>query len=200
MGLVHIYCGDGKGKTSAACGLAVRMAGRGNHVVIARFLKTDDSGEVETLKQISNIHIIPCEKEFGFIFAMDDETKKEAAEFNTELFQKAVQTTLEWCKGNACSVQDESTDQVESDGQDKCAAQSQCLLVLDEIMAAVNFHMVPEALVLEFLKNKPENLEVVLTGRDPSEQMQEMADYISEVKKVRHPFEKGISARIGIEY
>ena len=188
MGLIHIYCGDGKGKTSAACGLAVRMAGRGNHTVIARFLKTDDSGEVETLKQISNIHVIPCEKEFGFIFAMDEETKKEAAEFNTELFQKAIQKAIELCEGNACADQNE------------CGEQKQCLLVLDEIMAAMNFHIVPEALVLEFLKNKPENLEVVLTGRDPSEQMQELADYISEIKKVRHPFEKGISARIGIEY
>ena len=179
MGLVHIYCGDGKGKTSAACGLAVRMAGRGNQVVIARFLKTDDSGEVEALKQLSGISLIPCEKEFGFVFAMDEETKKEAAAFNTELFHKAVEKAQEISQ---------------------TCGQAPCLLVLDEIMAAVNLQMVPETEVLEFLQSRPENLEVVLTGRDPSEAMQSMADYISEMKMVRHPFEKGISARIGIEY
>ena len=179
MGLVHIYCGDGKGKTSAACGLAVRMAGRGNSVVIARFLKTDDSGEVEVLKHLPKVHLIPCEKEFGFVFTMDDETKREAAKFNTGLFQKAVETAIE---------------------QSTQSKDAPCLLVLDEIMAAVNLKMVPENQVLEFLKERPENLEVVLTGRDPSDELQAMADYISEVKKIRHPFEAGISARIGIEY
>ena len=179
MGLVHIYCGDGKGKTSAACGLAVRMAGRGNSVVIARFLKTDDSGEVEILKHLPKVHLIPCEKEFGFVFRMDDETKKQAAEFNTGLFQKAVKTAIEQ------SVQSKDAP---------------CLLVLDEIMVAVNYNMVSEEQVLAFLKERPANLEVVLTGRNPSEQMQSVADYISEIKKIRHPFESGISARIGIEY
>lgn len=179
MGLVHIYCGDGKGKTSAACGLAVRMAGRGNSVVIARFLKTDDSGEVEILKHLPHVHLIPCEKEFGFVFAMDEETKKEAAVFNTGLFHRAVKEAIEQCAQ---------------------AGDAPCLLVLDEIMAAVNLKMVPEDQVLAFLRERPENLEVVLTGRGPSDEMQAMADYISEIRKIRHPFEAGISARIGIEY
>lgn len=177
MGLVHIYCGDGKGKTSAAIGLAVRMAGRGNAVTIARFLKTDDSGEVMALGAVSGIHMIPCEKEFGFVFAMDEETKKAAAEYNTELFKKAVSEAIIMCK---------------------CSGNG--LLVLDEIMAAMNLGMVPEEMVLEFLDHRPENLEIVLTGRDPSERIEEKADYISEVKKIRHPYENGISARIGIEY
>ena len=66
MGLIHIYCGDGKGKTSAAIGLAVRAAGRGRKIVIARFLKTEDSGEVEVLKKLPEITLIPCEQQFGF--------------------------------------------------------------------------------------------------------------------------------------
>lgn len=197
MGLVHIYCGDGKGKTSAACGLAVRMAGRGNQVVIARFLKTDDSGEVEVLKQIPGIHVIPCEEEYGFVFAMDEETKKRAAAFNTQLFKRAVEKTMEVCSrcGQNAFAEGELCEEAPL-GE----SQTQCLLVLDEIMAAVNYGMVPEKLVLEFLNSRPDNLEVVLTGRDPSEHMQNAADYISEIRKVRHPFEKGISARIGIEY
>ncbi len=177
MGLVHIYCGDGKGKTTAAVGLAVRMAGRGNTVVVARFLKTDDSGEVTALRSIPGIQVIPCEKEFGFVFAMDADTRKEAAEYNTKLFEKAVREAVSTCE---CSKNG--------------------LLVLDEIMAAMNLGMVPEEMVLEFLARRPENLEVVLTGRDPSEMIAGKADYISEIRKVCHPYEKGISARIGIEY
>lgn len=78
MGLVHIYCGDGKGKTSAAIGLAVRAAGSGRRVVIARFLKTDNSGEVEILKRLPEVTLIPCRKNFGFVRSMDEETKKSA--------------------------------------------------------------------------------------------------------------------------
>lgn len=173
MGLVHIYCGDGKGKTSAAVGLAVRMAGRGKSVVVSRFLKTDDSGEVLVLNSIPQIMVIPCEKTFGFVFSMDEETRKEAAAYNTELFHRAVSLAKENQAG---------------------------LLVLDEIMAAMNYGMIPENEVLEFLQHRPETLEVVLTGRNPSERILAEADYISEVKKIRHPYEKGISARIGIEY
>ena len=90
MGLVHIYCGDGKGKTSAAIGLAVRAAGSGRRVVIARFLKTDNSGEVEILKRLPEVTLIPCRKNFGFVRSMDEETKKECADYNRNLFFEAV--------------------------------------------------------------------------------------------------------------
>ena len=171
MGLVHIYCGDGKGKTSAAAGLAVRAVGYGKKVVIARFLKNDESGEAKTLKEIPSVHVIPCRETFGFVFQMDEETKKKAAAYNKRLFEEAKDLSV-------------TAD----------------LLILDEIMAAVNYGMVPEELVISFLKSRPEQLEVVLTGRDPSDRLKEEADYISEIRKVRHPFDKGISAREGIEY
>lgn len=171
MGLVHIYCGDGKGKTSAAIGLAVRAAGRGKRVVAARFLKTDDSGEVEALKKIPEITVIPCEKTFGFVSAMDEETKREAAAYNQDLFLRAVQM-----------------------------ARGQDMLVLDEIMAAVNYGMIPEANVLELLKCRPEGLEIVMTGRNPAEALLKEADYVSEIVKRRHPYDRGILARKGIEY
>ena len=91
MGLVHIYCGDGKGKTSAAIGLAVRAAGRGRRVVLARFLKTDNSGEVEILKRLPEVTLIPCRKNFGFVRSMDEETKKECADYNRNLFLEAAE-------------------------------------------------------------------------------------------------------------
>lgn len=74
------------------------------------------------------------------------------------------------------------------------------MLVMDEFMAADRYGLIPHEEAIQFLKEKPEGLEVVLTGRDPSDELLELADYISEVKMVRHPFEKGIRARKGIEY
>ncbi len=170
-GLVHIYCGDGKGKTSAAIGLAVRAAGRGKKVLISRFLKTDDSGEVMILKEIPGITVLPCEKSFGFLFRMSEEQKKEAASYYQEQFEKTVKM-----------------------------AERYDLLILDEMMASISGKMVPEERVLQFLQEKPENLEVVLTGRNPSDRLKEEADYISEILAVRHPYEQGIPAREGIEY
>lgn len=171
MGLVHVYCGDGKGKTSAAIGLAVRAAGRGRSVVIARFLKTDDSGEVEVLNKISGISVLPCPPVFGFVSSMDEETKSRAAKANHALFLQAVE-----------------------------AAKQADVLILDEIMAAMNYGMVPMEEVLTFFKERPAQTEIVLTGRNPSEQILAEADYVSEIAKKSHPYDRGILSRIGIEY
>lgn len=172
-GLIHIYCGDGKGKTTAAIGQAVRAAGRGKRVLIARFLKTDDSGEVCVLQNIPEITVIPCDRTFGFIFRMKEEEKAEAAQYFAERFRKSIRQAIDG-------------------GYD--------MLILDEIMASCNYGMVPEAEVIEFLRNKPESLEVILTGREPSDQLIELADYVTEMKMHKHPFTKGIPAREGIEY
>lgn len=172
-GCIHIYCGDGKGKTSAAVGLAVRAAGRGRKVLVARFLKTEDSGEVPVLRHIPGITVIPCDRTFGFVFRMTPEEKAEAAEYYQERFLRACKKAVEG-------------------GYD--------VLILDEILASCNYGMVDEADVAEFLKNRPEKLEVILTGRDPSEQLLGLADYVSEIRMVRHPYTEGIPAREGIEY
>ncbi len=170
-GLIHIYCGDGRGKTTAAVGLAVRAAGRGLRVLISRFLKTEDSGEVEVLRAIPGITVLPCERTFGFLFRMSPEQKREAARYFQGQFEKTA-----------------------------AMAQDYDLLILDEIMASVNGGVVKEESVLQFLEEKPEGLEVVLTGRDPSEELMAKADYISRIQAVRHPYEQGVTAREGIEY
>ena len=155
---VHIYCGDGKGKTTAAVGLAVRAAGCGRKVLITRFLKTDHSGEVAALGLIPGITVTPCEKSFGFTFRMTEEQKKEAAVYYTALLDRTLK---------------------------KAAKGGYHMLVLDEIMAVMNCGLV---------------LEVVMTGREPSEELISLADYVSEIRKVKHPYDQGISAREGIEY
>ena len=172
-GCVHIYCGDGKGKTSSAVGLAVRASGRGKKVLIVRFLKTEDSGEVEVLRKIPGITVTPCDRTFGFVFRMNEEQKREAGAYFQSRFETAVKTAVE-------------------DGVD--------LLVLDEILASCNYGMVREDDVAEFLRNRPAEMEVVLTGRDPSDRLIALADYVSEIKMVKHPYTQGIGAREGIGY
>lgn len=172
-GYIHIYCGDGKGKTSAAVGLAVRAAGRGKTVLVVRFLKTEDSGEVPVLRHIPGITVTPCGKSFGFVFRMAPEEKAETAKYFQERFEAACREAVEG-------------------GYD--------ILILDEIVASCNYGMVNEGDLAEFLKRKPEKLEVVMTGRDPSERLAGLADYVSEVRMRKHPFTEGVKAREGIEY
>ncbi len=170
---IHIYCGDGKGKTSAAVGLAVRAAGRGKRVLIARFLKTDDSGEVAALSHIPGVTVKPCEKTFGFYRSMTAAQKAEAAAYYGGLLRQT------WRE-----AEEERYDMV----------------VLDEIMAVCRYGLAEEAWLLERLRRRPQGLEVVLTGREPSEAMLELADYVSEIRKRKHPYDRGLSAREGIEY
>lgn len=172
-GLIEIYCGDGKGKTTAATGLAVRAAGCGMRVLFVRFLKNEYSGELVILDRIPEIDVIHMERDFGFVFRMTEEEKQEAREVYSNLWKDAVKMATE-----------EEYD----------------MLVADEFMAAYSYEFIDHAHALEFLKNKPDKLEVVLTGRNPASEISELADYISEVKKIKHPFEKGIPARRGIEY
>lgn len=173
MGYVHIYCGDGKGKTSAALGLSVRAAGRGKKVLIVRFLKNEDSGEVTALRKIPGITVEPCDREFGFVFRMNEEQKTEAARYYQARFESA-------CR--------------------KAAEENYDVLVLDEILAACSYKMVREKDVVSFLDGRSKDLEIVLTGRNPSDSLAERADYLSEIRMKKHPFEKGIPARKGIEY
>ena len=172
-GCIHIYCGDGKGKTTAALGLALRAAGRGKKVMIARFLKSDDSGEVPLLQQIPGIRLKPCSKCFGFYSQMTDEQNKEAKVYYKQLFRDTWKETAE-----------EAYDMV----------------ILDEILAACRYGLVPEEELLTNLEQKPFALEVVITGRAPSQRLLETADYISDITKRKHPFDQGLKAREGIEY
>ena len=171
-GLIHIYCGEGKGKTTAAVGLAVRHAGFGGKVVLAQFLKDGTSSECRALSKLENVTMLaanPCGK---FSFQMTGEEKQQCS--------AAIGRTFAAATGFA--VREGAT-----------------LLVLDEVCAAVSGGFLSEEELIAFLDGKPDDLEVVLTGRNPSEGLQARADYITEMVKRRHPFDKGIGARKGIE-
>ena len=170
-GLIHIYCGDGKGKTTAAIGLAIRAAGAGQRVVFAQFFKDGSSSEISVLKVVENIQTVHCNTVRGFWKRMDDVQKVKASKDYTNFLAEIIKL-----------------------------AKDADLLVLDEIISACNHGTVAEAAVLAFLRDKPKNLEVALTGRNPSETLLELADYVSEMKKVKHPYDCGIAAREGIEF
>ena len=90
QGLIHLYCGDGKGKTTAALGLAVRAAGHDKRVVIVQFLKSTDTGELHTLKRIPNIEVIRSNEPLGFTFRMNEQEKQHAVSIQQELFSQAL--------------------------------------------------------------------------------------------------------------
>jgi cob(I)alamin adenosyltransferase len=169
-GLVHIYCGDGKGKTTAAVGLAVRCVGSGGKVLFYQFLKDGTSGEIAVLKSLDGINVFDGCKCDRFVFNMTVNEKEKLRESYTADFKELVKM--------ACDYD---------------------LLVLDEVVHAVNFDLLPIELLIDFLENKPKTLEVVLTGIKPDRRLTDIADYVSSMVKVKHPFDKGIGARKCIE-
>lgn len=201
-GLIHIYCGDGKGKTTAALGLALRAVGRGKRVVIARFLKNDDSGEIGPLSRLGGVTLIPCRRSFGFTWNMTPEERAEAAAYYGGLLEEAWKLA---CPKEACGKERrEAAGQMALSGADTdqlaSSRRGADLLILDEALGACSQGMISEKRLLELLDERPDGLEVVLTGRNPSEVLLARGDYVTRMEAVRHPYEKGIGAREGVEY
>lgn len=171
-GLIHIYCGDGKGKTTAAVGLAIRCAGGGGNVLFYQFLKNGKSSEIAALKRINEIELIDGYEGIKFSFNMTDDEKKIAADYYTLKFKEIVN-----------KVNEKNYD----------------MLILDEAVNAINLGYISIDSILAFLINKPFGLEVIMTGRNPDKKLMALADYISEIVKIKHPFDIGIEARKLIE-
>lgn len=167
--MIHLYCGNGKGKTTAAMGLALRAAGRGERVVIAQFLKGADSGERYALAKLPQVELLPLPEQVKFTFQMDEQERLEASRRCRALLDEARER-----------------------------AKDCFLLVLDEACAAVNSGLLPLEELLDCLDNL--TCEIVLTGRDPAPQLLERADYITQMEPLRHPYQRGITARKGIEW
>lgn len=172
-GLVHIYTGNGKGKTTASVGLGIRACGRGLKVLMVQFLKGSETGELITIKKL----------EPGFILHRGTELKKFTWNMNEEEKQ---QTRREQQALFGYAVKEAGTGNWD-------------LMILDEILGAISSGMMELEAVTEFVKNKPETMELVLTGRNAPPGLIELADYVSEINAVKHPMDKGIPARKGIE-
>ena len=172
QGLVQVYTGNGKGKTTAAFGLAIRAVGHGFRVYIIQFMKgRDDCGELEGLKRLRP----ECQLEHfgGQGWVHKGEHQEEHIREARKGFLRAQEIILsgEWD-----------------------------IVILDEILNALWFELIPDSEVLELLSKKPSHVELVLTGRNASQSLIEKADLVTEMVLKKHPFEQGIMARIGIEY
>jgi len=171
FGLVQVYTGEGKGKTTAALGLALRATGHGFRVYIIQFMKGRiNYGELESAKRIRNLTIV----QFG------------RAEFVDK--QKPEKIDIDYARRGL----DHAKEIVASGKYD--------MVVLDEINVALEFKLIPLEEVLQLIKNKPKNVELILTGRYAHPKILELADLVSEIKEVKHPYQKGIQGRRGIEY
>ena len=170
-GRLHIYCGDGKGKTTAAVGQAVRAAGHGFRVLFFQFLKDNSSNERKILEQISNITCLPGREQVKFVSRMNGDEKAELLHYNNKALDEIVKF---------CSPFD--------------------LLVMDEALCAVGLKVLSEEKLISFLQHKPRGLEIVLTGHQVSDRMKEIADYATEMHKIKHPYDLGKLAREGIEF
>ena len=172
-GLIHLYTGDGKGKTTAAIGLAVRAAGRGRRVLIAQFLKGRDSGELHSLALIPQITVLRLSQDFGFAKFMDAGSLAQVRREHDAILEQAAAAL----NAGTCD-----------------------LLVLDEIAAAARHDLADMGRLLALLDGKPDASEIVMTGRDAPAALAERADYVTQMLKIKHPFDQGVPAREGIEW
>lgn len=171
-GYIHIYCGNGKGKTTTGMGLCMRAAGYGYKVLIYQFMKNNQTSERKALEIIPNITVVDGLESEKFSFQMSAEEKAERTEYYQEQFKRL--TALVSCE--------------EYD-----------VVFFDELIYTIKAGLFDEQILLDFLKNKPAKLEVILTGQNPSEALVNAADYVSEICKRKHPFDKGVASRKGIE-
>ena len=167
-GLLHLYYGDGKGKTTAAMGLALRALGSGKKVVVLQFLKGGQSGEIPLLEQLG-AKIYRGKAGQKFVFQMNEAEKAATRDLQNR---------------NLAAAMTEDAD----------------LLVLDEAGRAWELDMVDKALLQKAVLARPAAQECVLTAHAAPRWMLDAADYVTEMKCCRHPYQKGIAARKGIEY
>ena len=170
LGLVQIYTGNGKGKTTAAFGLAMRAAGRGLGVLIVQFLKPSDGyGEQVACNRMGNITLVSM--------GLDHFVSKKPSDADIEAAHKALRRSEELICSGRYDV-----------------------AVLDESINAVRQGLITSQELIESLERRPDHVEIVLTGRGMTPDLEEYADLVTEMRLVKHPFDKGIGARKGMEY
>ena len=169
-GIVQVYTGNGKGKTTAALGLALRAAGRDMKILIVQFMKKWDYGELHSVKLIPNITL----KTFG---TKDFVYKGKAKKIDFEEAEKAF----------ACGLKGIHSGNYQ-------------MVIFDELNMAIYYELLDQKFVLEKIKEKPKDVEIVITGRKATTEIIEFADLVTEMKEIKHPYQKGIQARKGMEY
>lgn len=173
QGLFIIYTGHGKGKTCAAFGQALRAAGQGLRVCIIQFVKIRGCGELTALEQLSGSTGSVEIHQVGSGFSWRD---KEMTKF----------------KESALAGWQLTREKIDSTDYD--------LVILDELTYLLHFHILKPAEVLSVFARRPEKMHLLITGRDPGEELLDAADLVTEMREIRHPFKKGVAAQKGIEW
>ena len=173
-GLVIVYTGNGKGKTTAALGLAIRAVGYEHKVCMLQFIKGSwHYGEMDSSRKLEpNFELIAIGK--GFVGILDDNSPREEHE-------KYAAEALRICR-------------------EKINSGNYNVVILDEVNYAINLGLIDVQEIIKLIKEKPSNLDLVLTGRDVKEEIVELADLVTEMKEIKHPFKSGIKAKKGIDF
>ncbi|MFW6022929.1 MAG: cob(I)yrinic acid a,c-diamide adenosyltransferase [Halanaerobiaceae bacterium] len=173
-GKIHIYTGDGKGKTTAAVGLALRAAGQGKEIYFYQFLKGRNTGEVESFKGMNEITFSRANPDTKkFFYQMNNQEKEELREDSQKSWQEFI-------------------DEVITFNYD--------IIIIDEVMAAITNKLIDLDQVIELISKKSKEQELVLTGRNAPAELIELADYVTEMKMIKHPYQKNCPPRKGIEF
>lgn len=174
-GMLHLYIGNGKGKTTAATGLAIRALGWNLNVLFAQFLKTSDTGEKSAFESFAGKlqFFRPEQRHNKFLWNM---TKNELLETKEDIQRGWQKIRTEILSG------------------------SYDVVILDEILDCIQCELLNPQQVLKCILERPNNVEIVCTGRDAPKSFYEAADYITRMSSEKHPYDRGIKARYGIEY
>lgn len=173
-GLVIVYTGNGKGKTTAALGMALRAVGYEHKVCMLQFIKGSwHYGEIDSSKKLEpNFELIPVGK--GFVGILDDNSPREEHE-------KYAAEAVKICR-------------------EKIFSGKYDVVILDEVNYAINLDLIDVQDIIKIIKEKPFELDLVLTGRNVREEIVELADLVTEMKEIKHPFKSGIKAKKGIDF
>lgn len=204
--MISVYHGDGKGKTTAAVGLAVRAAGNAIPVLFVQFLKDGSSGEIRVLQQLPGVETRHAPRNYGFSFRMTEAQKADTREMYLTMLKEAADFaaghmgTVYTCvpMGEDSRVSEtEKASALDLDENGNPAVHR--LLVLDEVLHALRTGLLPEEKLLALMARLDPHTELVLTGQNPSEAVLSHADYITEMRKERHPYDRGVLSRKGVE-
>ncbi len=174
--MIHVYHGEGKGKTTAAMGLALRAAASGKKVLVCQFLKDGSSGEIRLLKNLGEVRVLHDEPPIKFSFRMNDEERAASRAQHDKNLAACVEALR---AGDAD------------------------LVVLDEALGALSCELLDPELVKQALdqaRGAEDGPELVLTGRNPPQFVLDAADYVTQMACERHPYQQGVPARRGIEF
>ena len=168
-GVIHVYTGHGKGKTTAAIGLGMRAVGAGLKVYMIQFMKGYPYSEIEALEKVDNFTV----KQFGRADFVD---KKNPAEVDIKFAQDALNHAYEVVTSNRYDV-----------------------VILDEVNVAMDYNLIDTASVLNLLEQKPSTMEIILTGRYAPQEITKYTDLVTEMLEIKHPFQNGMPCRAGID-